>query len=120
MSMLLEKIKYEASKQNLTLNQLNEKAGLGTNAIYRWRDQTPSIEKIQKVADVLHVSTDYLLGRTDSTENVSSKTLAMDEALEDDELLLSFQGKEVTPEYRDAILAILRTMPDRDENGKEI
>lgn len=109
-----------SKKRGYSLKNLAIKAGLAENSIYDWKKSTPKADNLQKVADILHVSTDYLLGRTDSTENVSSNTLAMDEALEDDELLLSFQGKEVTPEYRDAILAILRTMPDRDENGKEI
>lgn len=120
MSILLDNIKKESQKRGYSLRKLNDLSGLKPNIIYSWSKQEPSISSLQKVADVLHVSTDYLLGRTNSTENVSSNTLAIDEALEDDELLLSFQGKEVTPEYRDAILAILRTMPDRDENGKEI
>lgn len=117
---LFERTKETAKKRGINLQKTAELAGLSANAIYRWKTTNPSKVSIDAVANVLNVPSDYLLGKTDSTENVSSNTLAMDEALEDDELLLSFQGKEVTPEYRDAILAILRTMPDRDENGKEI
>lgn len=62
---LLEKIKLKAKNKGLTLRQVNEKAGLGTNAIYRWKNQTPNIESVKKVADVLGVSTDYLLGKED-------------------------------------------------------
>lgn len=95
MSTLLEKIKEEAVKNKLTLNQLNERAGLGTNAIYRWKDQTPSIEKLQKVADVLHVSTDYLLGRSDRT--ASNNKLDLKDAL-DDEIILAFDGHDIPDE----------------------
>lgn len=103
----------------MSLNVLNEKAGFKTNVIYRWKVSTPSIDKINAVADVLHVSTDYLLGRTDEMNVTSAETVKKAD-IDDDELLLSFQGKDVTPEYRDAIIAILRTMPDRDKDGNII
>ncbi|WP_284295835.1 hypothetical protein [Leuconostoc litchii] len=33
----------------------------------------------------------------------------------DNNLLLSFEGKPLSPEYREAILSILRTLPDATE-----
>lgn len=58
---LLDIIKKYARQRGLTLRQVNDKAGLGTNAIYRWKNQKPSFEKINSVAKVLGVSTDCLL-----------------------------------------------------------
>lgn len=60
-----ELIKKLAREQGMTLAQLNEKAGLGKNSIYHWSTKTPSTDSLSKVADVLHVSVDYLLGNTD-------------------------------------------------------
>lgn len=119
MSVLLDNIKKESNKRGYSLRKLNDLAGLKPNIIYSWSKQEPSLTSLQKVADVLHVSTDYLLGRTDEMNPITAKTVKKAD-LDDDELLLSFQGKDITPEYRDAIIAILRTMPDRDKDGNII
>lgn len=116
---LFERTKLESEKQKLSLIEVANKAGIGENAIYTWKKSTPKADTLAKVANVLHVSTDYLLGRTDEMNATSDDTVKKAD-LDDDELLLSFQGKDVTPEYRDAIIAILRTMPDRDKDGNII
>lgn len=61
----VEKIKDLASKRGLNLKQLAIKLGFGENTIYRWDKKQPTTERIQKVADYLNVSTDYLLGRSE-------------------------------------------------------
>lgn len=119
MSVLLDNIKKESNKRGYSLRKLNDLSGLKPNIIYSWAKQEPSLTSLQKVADVLHVSTDYLLGRTDEPQSTSNKNSQKID-IDDDELLLSFQGKDITPEYRDAIIAILRTMPDRDKDGNII
>lgn len=70
---LFERVKKTAKERGLSLLQLNEKAKLGKNAIYKWSKQKPSTENLQKVATVLHVSVDYLLGRTDNPEPLSEQ-----------------------------------------------
>lgn len=60
-----ERIKEIAKEQGYSLTKLNDAAGLGTNSIYHWRTKTPSTDSLQKVAKVLNVSVDYLLGKTD-------------------------------------------------------
>lgn len=60
-----ERIKQTARERGLTLNQLNNTAKLKNNIIYSWKSKTPSAESLSKVADVLGVSVDYLLGNTD-------------------------------------------------------
>lgn len=116
---LFERTKLESEKQKLSLIEVANKAGIGENAIYTWKKSTPKADTLAKVANVLHVSTDYLLGRADEMNANTDKTVKKAD-LDDDELLLSFQGKDITPEYRDAIIAILRTMPDRDKDGNII
>lgn len=116
---LFERTKETAQKQGLTVAMVEKRAGLSENALYSWRKSSPKSENLQKVADVLCVSTDYLLERTDEMNPITAETVKKAD-IADDELLLSFQGKDVTPEYRDAIIAILRTMPDRDKDGNII
>lgn len=119
MTTLYDRIKEISNKKGVSIDYVNDKAGLSNKAIYGWKKSTPKADNLQKVADVLHVSTDYLLGRTDEMNATTVETVKKAD-IDDDELLLSFQGKDVTPEYRDAIIAILRTMPDRDKDGNII
>lgn len=62
---LFERTKETAKIRGLSLYSLEKQSGLSENALYSWRKSSPKSENLQKVADVLHVSTDYLLGRTD-------------------------------------------------------
>ncbi|MCT4419812.1 XRE family transcriptional regulator [Leuconostoc falkenbergense] len=116
---ILNRTKEVAKLRGISLTETAIKAGLAEKSIYSWDRSTPKADNLQKVADVLHVSTDYLLGRTDEMNPTTVETVKKAD-IDDDELLLSFQGKDVTPEYRDAIIAILRTMPDRDKDGNII
>ncbi|KMY81996.1 hypothetical protein WZ78_02890 [Leuconostoc mesenteroides subsp. dextranicum] len=116
---LLSRTKEIAKKRGMSMESLANKVGISKSGIYQWDKHEPKPSTIQKVADVLHVSTDYLLGRTDEMNPTTVETVKKAD-IDDDELLLSFQGKDVTPEYRDAIIAILRTMPDRDKDGNII
>lgn len=97
---LLEKIKIEANKKGLTLRQINEKAKLGTNAIYRWKNQTPNIESVQKVADVLGVSTDYLLGKEDKKKTIAD--------LNDEDIIFTYEGRQIPPEDIELMKRLLR------------
>lgn len=62
---VVERIKESAKKRGYNLKTTALKAGLGENVIYGWQKYTPSSDKLKAVADVLHVSVDYLLGNTD-------------------------------------------------------
>ena len=50
----------------MNLREVNDKAGLGRNSIYNWKNQRPGIDALNAVADVLHTSADYLSGKTDN------------------------------------------------------
>ena len=61
-----EKIKELCKKRGITIGTLEEKLGLSRNSIYTIKSKKPSAERIQTIADYFNVSTDYLLGRTDT------------------------------------------------------
>lgn len=108
-----ERIKKLAKKHHLTLAKVNDLAGIGTNSIYRWKKQTPTSNNLQKVANVLHTSTDYLLGNTDDPSPINSKNHhAID--IENDEIL-SYRGRPIPDDY----LNIIKNLMDSDiERGK--
>lgn len=72
---ILDKTKQVAKLRGISLTDLAIKAGLAEKSIYSWDRSTPKADNLQKVADVLNVSTDYLLGRTDEMNSISSGDL---------------------------------------------
>lgn len=64
----LERIKLLAKQRDITLKELSIKIGIGENSLYRWDKTSPQSDKLQKVADYFGVTTDYLLGRTDTPQ----------------------------------------------------
>lgn len=72
---ILNRTKEVAKLRGISLTETAIKAGLAEKSIYSWDRSTPKADNLQKVADVLHVSTDYLLGRTDEMNATSSDDL---------------------------------------------
>lgn len=72
---ILDRTKQVAKLRGISLTDLAIKAGLAEKSIYSWDRSTPKADNLQKVADVLNVSTDYLLGRTDEMNSISSGDL---------------------------------------------
>ena len=97
-----ERIKEIAKKRGLTLAQLNDKAGLGTNSIYHWKNKQPSAENLNKVAKVLDVSSDYLLSGEKETSSNKTADLA------DEETIFTYEGKKIPPEDLEYMKRILR------------
>lgn len=77
-----ERAKKTAKKQGISLQTVATRAGMGINSIYRWKDTTPASDKLQAVADVLHVSVDYLLGNTDIKQPISNLVPASKEMVQ--------------------------------------
>lgn len=90
----LDRIKNISKKRGLSLQTLADKAGLGINTIYSWDKKIPSTSSLKSVADVLGVTTSYLLGE-DNTPNPD--TLDLKDAL-DDEIVLAFDGRDIPDE----------------------
>ena len=63
---MVSRIRELCKSTNDSFFSLEKKLGLGNGSVSRWDKNIPSADKLQKVADYFNVSTDYLLGRTDS------------------------------------------------------
>lgn len=64
------RIKTLRKKAKLTQKQIADRLGMGSSNFGHIENDRviPSSSDLQKIADILHTSTDYLLGRTDKEE----------------------------------------------------
>lgn len=107
-----EKIKELAKKRGKSLGQVEEDLGYGRNTLYKIKNSTPNAERITEIAGYFHVSTDYLLGRTDNpaiakdsgTVMVDGQPIDIRTAAADTML---FDGKPLTEEDIDFLTAVL-------------
>lgn len=60
---VLLKIKELAARKKMSLAELERQAGLSSGSITKWGKSSPSLDKLEKVANILNVSLDYLADR---------------------------------------------------------
>jgi transcriptional regulator with XRE-family HTH domain len=58
---LVENIKSLCNQHEISIPKVEKKLGFGKGAIYNWDKNSPSIDKLQKVANYFHVSVDSLI-----------------------------------------------------------
>lgn len=121
---VFERIKEISKKQGKSLSAISQEAGMGEKAIYKWKSNTPTIERVKAVADVLGVSVDYLLGNTDEMypkqADASSKPteVNLDEALQDKGMVMKFNGKDLSDTAKRGILNILEMLEEGKNDSK--
>ena len=104
----LDRIKKISKQRGFSLTKVNDMANLGTNTIYSWKHKEPGINNLKAVANVLHVSVDYLLGKTDDPDvNAKPKKVDIKDAMQDDYTIMSYGGREIPPEELEMIRRIL-------------
>lgn len=87
-----DRLKDLAESRKLSINEVEERVGLGRNTLYSWKKKVPSGSNLTKIADYFNVSVDYLLGRTSNpaiSESLDDNTLVaahMTDGLSEDEL----------------------------------
>lgn len=60
---MINSIRELCKKHNITVTKLEEQLGFSQGLISRWKDKTPSLDKIVDIADYFHVSLDEVVGR---------------------------------------------------------
>ena len=65
---LRDVIKDLAVKKRMSVAELERTLGFGNGSISKWNKQSPSVDKLNKVANYFDVSIDYLLGRPSKHE----------------------------------------------------
>ena len=57
---LVENIRFLCKKAGTSIPKLEKKLSFGNGAIYNWDESSPSVDRLQKVADCFGVSLDFL------------------------------------------------------------
>lgn len=57
-----ERIKKRAKELGYTIEEVEQKCGLGKRTIYAWDKNSPSIDKVKRVADLLETTPAYVMG----------------------------------------------------------
>lgn len=76
---LVDRIKETAKAQGMTLIELSKAAELGPKTISNWRSHNPQSQSLQKVADILNVSVDFLISGSATPENKQQRLLKPEE-----------------------------------------
>lgn len=107
-----EKIKELAKKRGKSLGQVEEDLGYGRNTLYKIKNSTPNAERITEIASYFHVSTDYLLGRTDNPAIAKDTVTTPDGRVVDlsnlRERVVLFDGKPLSDDDVDKIAQIIK------------
>lgn len=116
---LFDRIKKIAKSKGYSLSEVSRQSGIGEKSIYTWKPSKtypdgiiPKHDTLQKVADVLGVSVDYLLGNTDE-KKPTDEPVDLDKVLSDEGMAM-FNGQPLSEDYKKALLAMLNTM----DNGE--
>ena len=97
-----ERIKFLADKQGKNLKTVATDLGFSENALYKWKNQSPTTENLSKVADYFGVSLDYLVGRKEESLYTETDLAQMvDNAM-------SFDGQPINEHDKEVIMAFLK------------
>lgn len=91
---------------------------MGVNSIYKWKSQTPNLEKLTQVAKTLDVSVDYLLTGEKSNSAKNDVQKVNIEKLLDGTAMLTDRDGELTDSDRAALRALISTYLQSTE-GRE-
>ena len=117
MSVTSERIKSSRQQKKLTQQGLADIINSSRGSVAKIETDvfTPSYAMLTLIADALDTTVDYLQGKTDNALKTSHN--GSDDGddkkhvdLADDELIMSFEGKELSEDYKQAIIAMLKTM----------
>ncbi|EPH97654.1 DNA-binding helix-turn-helix protein [Enterococcus faecalis 13-SD-W-01] len=102
-----DRLKSLCDSQGISVNDLEEKLGIGRNSLYSWKKNIPKGTNLIKVADYFSVSTDYLLGRTDISKVVEDQIINddLENALEG---AMTWNGEPLTEQDKEAVRIFLQ------------
>jgi len=124
------------SARGLTQQQLADLTGLTRGRLNNYEQGTrePDLVTLQSLADFFEVTTDYLLGRSDTTAEAAAETMnKIDQALGEDPDLLAFwletkkrpdlqlflkQVKSASPKAIRQMMTIIKMIEDEESNER--
>ena len=119
---LYENVKKAANAKGYSINRLEKEWGFARSYIGKFKTITPSVDKIQKIADFLGVSTDYLMtGKEDVPQAPQLNARDKRDIAKDLESIMeklnnqedgpaSFDGQDIPEDDRELFAAQLEAM----------
>lgn len=116
---LYENIRDIAKTKGLSINRLEQELGFARSSINKFNKNTPSVEKLQQIAERLNVTVDNLMTGNVVDEN-NETTLTPKDEKDIDKILeqtreqlinqegLMFDGDPASPEAIDSILSAMQ------------
>lgn len=100
---LRENIIRLRENKNMSQSELAKRMGIDNSYISKIERGTRKVStsELDKFAEIFEVTTDYLLGR-------EKKKLEKNVDLSDDTVIMTYQGKPLSPEDRELILRLMR------------
>ena len=116
---MLDKIQYLCKLKGVSQNKLEKELGFSNGAMSKWDISSPSIDKIEKVADYFDVSIDYLIDREiDDTE--TELTDYLEELKNRSEMRMLFKvSKNATKEDIEKTVKMLEAWGYKDDGDCE-
>lgn len=113
---LYENIRDIAKTRGLSINRLEQELGFARSSINKFNKNTPSVEKLQQIAERLDVTVDNLMTGKEADENplTSRDERDIEKILEQtrEQLMnqegLMFDGDPASPEAIDSILSAMQ------------
>lgn len=116
---VFDRIEQLRKTQNLSQGKLEKELGFSNGSISKWRNSTPTYERLQKVADYFGVSVEYLM-TGETSEEKKDITLTRRDERDIEKILdqtreqllsqegLMFDGQPASPEAVESILSAMQ------------
>ena len=105
--LFVQNIKYYCSSKGIKPTVACRESGVGSSFINNLeRGQTPSVAKVQMLADYLGVTTSDLLGE-------KKEPTVQDDGLSEAEQALMDQFRQLTPEQQDMVIRMVQAAADK-------
>ncbi|SMP38376.1 helix-turn-helix domain-containing protein [Anoxynatronum buryatiense] len=99
---ILNRIQALLREKGMTIAELERKANIGNGVIRRWNNSVPTADKLQRVAEVLGTTIDYLFNGENEADSKA--------------LFIGREASELTDEQREIITSMIRQMKAKNQN----
>lgn len=107
---LSERLRNLRQEKGLSMMNVGKKLGLGISTIsqYETGKRVPNAEILKVLADFYGVSIDYLVRGEEPTKKENQPSNKKTADLDDDDVIFTYEGKEIPPEDLEYMKRILR------------